>query len=404
VEVHLSTPSGDYVPRNYDRRVHGPVRLRAALANSYNVPAVRLTESLLPERVLEVLNGAGFASLSREAHHYGVGLVLGNGDVSLRELARAYRGLARGGLLAPLSEIRAAHDARGALLPVPKELAPSRFLPADAVALLTDILSDEGARAPAFGLDNALRFPFPVAAKTGTSRAYVDNWAVGFTRARTVAVWVGNFDGSPMRGISGITGAGPLFKRILTRAMRGIAPEALVDRSRFESASVCSLSGARAQASCPARLHEVFLPGTSPRGTCTMHRSAGTAGRERTLLDVGPEYYLWARGEALDAGPWPAATAASRGGPPHPARLLSPGDGDEFLLDPAIPHDAQSIPVRALAPPGVERLEVRTDEGTKLALLSPFAARVPARRGQHWLELWGPGGQAPLASARYRVR
>ncbi len=96
VEWHLTTPGGEYVPRNYDRHVHGPVRLRAALANSYNVPAVRLADALGAERVLSLLHEAGFTSLSQDAAHYGVGLVLGNGDVSLWELARAYRGLARG--------------------------------------------------------------------------------------------------------------------------------------------------------------------------------------------------------------------------------------------------------------------------------------------------------------------
>ncbi|RKH39668.1 transglycosylase domain-containing protein, partial [Corallococcus sicarius] len=91
VEVHLATPGGAYVPRNYDRRVHGPVRLRAALASSYNIPAVRVADALGPEQVLRVLREAGFESLKESASHYGVGIVLGNGDVTLRELARAYR-------------------------------------------------------------------------------------------------------------------------------------------------------------------------------------------------------------------------------------------------------------------------------------------------------------------------
>ena len=398
VETHMSTPTGDYVPRNYDRRVHGPVRLRAALANSYNVPAVNLTEELGPERVIEVMRRAGLETLSKDAAHYGVGVVLGNGDVTLRDLARAYRGLARGGVVGPLSEIRRASDAGGAELPLQKELTPRRFLRSDAVALLTDILSDEGARAPAFGLDNSLRLPFPVAAKTGTSHAYVDNWTVGYTRERTVGIWVGNFDGEPMRAVSGITGAGPLFKRIMIRAMRGLRPAPLVDRSRFDEADICPLSGQRAGPSCPGLLHERFLKGTAPPEPCPMHRSELAGATSRTFLDVGPRFYAWARGEGIESHP--SSLAPATGGK---ARLLVPGDGDEYMLE-AGPSQEQTIPLRALAPAGITALEVRTEDGERRTLLAPFVLHLPARRGERRVELWSPGGTEPLAVARYVVR
>lgn len=399
VETHLSTPTGDYVPRNYDRRVHGPVRLRAALANSYNVPAVRLAEKLGTEAVVEVLRRAGFESLSRDAAHYGVGVILGNGDVSLWELARGYRGIARGGVTESLRLVRSARDAQGGGLSALEELKPRRFLSSSATALLSDILSDEAARSPAFGLDNALRLPFPVAAKTGTSRAYVDNWTAGFTRERTVAVWAGNFDGTPMRGVSGITGAAPLFKRIMTRAMRGVPREPLVDRSRFEAADICALSGKRAGPGCPSALHEVFLPGTAPTESCPMHKLIASAAGARTVLDVGPEFYAWAHGEGLESGPVPGGAAPYAGA----GRLILPVDGDEYVVDPSIPDGAQSVPVRALAPVSATRLEIRIDGGAPLALAPPFATRVPAVPGEHTLELFVPGKPEPLSSARYVV-
>lgn len=398
VETHLATPSGSYVPKNYDRRVHGPVRLRAALANSYNVPAVKLAERLGPDRVLEVLRRAGFDSLAKDASHYGVGIVLGNGDVTLRELARAFRGLALRGAVGPLVEIRSATGAEGEPLPIRRELEPRRFLPAEVVELLTDMLSDEAARSPAFGLDNSLRLPFPVAAKTGTSRAHVDNWAAGFTRERTVAVWVGNFDGAPMRGVSGITGAGPLFKRVMLLAMRGLEPAPLVDRSRFEAVDICPLSGRRAGPACPGTLSEVFLPKTAPAEGCAMHRRDG--------LDVGPEFYAWARAEGIEAGPWAGAAtaAASDGAAGGPARLLMPSDGDEYLLEPEYPAAEQTVPVRAVPPAGVATLELRLDAGPRLALAAPFATRLAAGRGDHRLELWVPGQAEPAAVARFVVR
>ena len=400
VEWHLSTPAGDYVPRNYDRHVHGPVRLRAALANSYNVPAVRVADALGTERVLALLRDAGFESLSLDAAHYGVGLVLGNGDVSLWELARAYRGLARGGVVGPLALVLAASDGDGRALAVPKELEPRRFLQKDSVALLTDVLSDEAARAPAFGLDNALRLPFPVAAKTGTSRAYVDNWTVGFTAERTVAVWAGNFDGVPMHKVSGISGAGPIFARILLLAMRGVKPRPLVDRSRFQHVRVCALSGQRATAHCPSAVEEVFLPGTAPKEDCAMHRESGVGAARHRVLDVGPDFYAWARTQGWQAGPWPDEAPDGQG----KAELLSPAEGDEYLLEAGLPQKAQSIPVRIRPPPGALRLELRTEEGAVLSLSPPFTGRLAARGGRHRVELWLPGGARALASAEYEVR
>jgi penicillin-binding protein 1C len=387
VDLEVGAPGGAWLPRNYDRRQHGPVRLRAALANSYNVPAVELTDALGPERVLEVLREAGFTSLDSSAEHYGAGLVLGNGDVSLWELARAYRGLARGGVVEPLRLVRAARDPGGERLAAAPELAPRRFLPADAVALLTDLLSDEGARAPAFGLDNALRLPFRVAAKTGTSRAYVDNWTVGFTRERTVAVWVGNFDGRPMQRVSGITGAGPLFSRVMRRAMAGVRPAPLVDRARFERVRICPLSGHRAGEACPGSYEEVFLPGTAPAEPCTMHRLSGG----RSVLALDARYSGWAERERLEVA---EATSGSGEAP----GFLAPRDGDEFLLEAGVPASSQTIPVRVR---GEGQLRV---DGAPTSLDALGRTRLALAAGAHRLELWNPSGQGPLGAVEIRVR
>ena len=398
VQEAFGTPAGAWVPRNYDRREHGPVRLRAALQNSYNVPAVHLVEALGVGRLLTTLRAAGFDSLSGDAERYGAGLVLGNGDVSLRELARAYRGLARGGVVEPLREVRGAWDAAGRPLRPTPELTPRRFLPAPAAALLTDVLSDEAARAPAFGQENALRLPFRVAAKTGTSRASVDNWTVGYTAERTVAVWVGSFDGRPMRDVSGITGAGPIFARVMVRAMRGLAPAPLVDRRRFEPARVCPLSGRRVGPACPAGLDERFLPGSAPAEGCDMHHlaSAGPAGRARVVLDVGPRYRAWARAEGIEA-------EEVAGAGPERLAILQPADGDEYLVEAGLPPGAQAIPVRLVVPRGTARLTLRTG-GQVLELSPPFQARLPVRAGAQRLEVWLPGGAGPAAVSRFTVR
>lgn len=400
VVARYGTAQGAYSPQNYDRRQRGPVRLRAALANSYNIPAVQLCEALGPARLLATLHAAGYDSLGAPAEHYGLALALGDGEVALYEQARAYRGLITGGVAGPLRAVRQALDRQGRSIPIADERAATRFLSADAAALLIDMLSDERSRGPAFGLDNPLRLPFPMAAKTGTSRAHVDNWAIGVTRERTVAVWVGNFDGRPMRSVSGITGASPLLRRVMLRSMQGVRPAPLNATERFETAAVCALSGALAGPACGAAIEESFLPGTAPRRTCAMHRATAHATR---VVDLGPTYAGWAQREGLPLPP-PDPSNATNAGDASAVRLLAPVDGDQFLLDPQLPAVDQQITVRAIAPIGVTELWLRLGDGTRRRLESPFTTHIPALRGRQRLELWEPGERRVAARVEYLVR
>ncbi len=383
VESHF----GDFMPKNYDRRAHGPVRARVALASSYNVPAVRVAEKVSAPELLQTLRRAGFESLTLDADHYGLGLVLGDGEVSLLELARGYLALAHGGLYRDLRFVEEARDAQGrALSP-----APSRerrlFQPATA-ALVADMLADPAARAPAFGLDNALRFPFPAAAKTGTSRAFTDNWTVGFTHERTVAVWVGNMSGETMRHVSGITGAAPLFHRILALAMAGIEKPAPLSTAPFDEREICALSGELASAHCPATVHEKFVPGTAPQARCAMH---GTFG-----LDLGSRFYDWAAHEGV------RTLSSAAGGGAH-AELAFPRDGDFFLRSRDLPDEVQTIPVRALSPRGGGPLELQLDESPRTELRAPFSTRIPATHGKHLLRIFRLGAAKADASASFTV-
>jgi penicillin-binding protein 1C len=409
LETHFGGLKGTYAPKNYDRRTHGPVRVREALANSYNVPAVRVTDALGTSVVLEALRRAGFDSLDQGADHYGLGVALGNGEVTLWEAVRAYSGLARGGELEPLRVVLRARRADGSDLTLHDEVAPRRFADSHSVALVTHILSDNAARARAFGLDNALRLPFPTAAKTGTSKGYSDNWTVGFTHERTVAVWAGNFDGTPMIQVSGITGAGPIFKRVMTRAMREIAPAPLVDERGLVHASICPLSGELAGPECPAAMDEVFVEGTAPKADCSMHRHVAQGlpkDLERRcgehVTDLGVDYYDWARNTGLQREPWLAA-ACRGGGEGAAGKILSPSSGDEYMLFDDLPLADQAIPLRIRAAPSAGPLEVRID-GKPLAVLdAPFTGRVPAQKGAHVLSVRQRDG-SELGSVKYVVR
>lgn len=337
------TTTGPYRPRNYDRRFRGPVRAREALGSSYNVPAVELAERVGTASLLETLHLAGFSSLRQNADHYGLGLALGNGDVTLIELANAYRALANGG------EWR---DWTWRLSAVPRTGATRRVMSATSSAIVLDILSDPAARMPGFGLETPFDFPFPVAVKTGTSRHFTDNWAVGTTKAFTVAVWAGNFSGRPMEGVSGVTGAGPLLHRVVMATSARVAPGALTTPAEAGAVpvAVCRLSGLRSTNSC-ASMTEWFAPGTEPRETDTWERGGRVA--------LPAEYAEWAPARVVamvDSTPRPAKRPVV----PQVFRILSPLDGDRYSIPPGVETRYASISLRANGP-GDERVEWTVD-------------------------------------------
>src|SRR5262249_26964270 len=159
-------------------------------------PAVWTADALGPDRVRSRLLELGMSTLGEDADHYGAAIALGDGEVRLLDLANAYATLARGGVRPPVRAVEAAGGKGGKPLPLP-EVPETRMLDEAASAVIADVLADRSARIASFGEGNVLELPFAVAAKTGTSKGFRDNWAVGFTPEVTVGAWVGNFDGSP---------------------------------------------------------------------------------------------------------------------------------------------------------------------------------------------------------------
>ena len=193
---------GAYEPRNYSEAFRGRVSLRSALAGSLNVPAVRTLMLLNPERFVGHLRQLGFA-LAHDGEYYGEALALGSPEVSLWELVAAYRTLASGGVYAPL-RVR------------PKEpLQATPALQPAASFIVGDLLADRASRSATFGLESPLALPFWAAVKTGTSKEMRDNWCIGYTSRYTVGVWVGNFDGTPMWEVSGLSGAAPIWAEVM---------------------------------------------------------------------------------------------------------------------------------------------------------------------------------------------
>ncbi len=425
VELHIPLPGGgDYVPHDYDTKLRGPVLLREALGNSLNVPAVYTLHELGTAPVLARLRAFGFASLTLDAEHYGPALALGDGEVTLLELANAYATLARGGMLRP---VRFVTDVARAEARTHFDVAKAaRVVDEPIAAMLTDILSDKKARVAAFGEQNALEFEVDVAAKTGTSKGYRDNVAVGYTRDVTVAAWAGNFDGSPMADVSGITGAGPIFHAVMeaalatrrtTRASLSLALDA--PRLGLARTAVCALSGEIPTSACPHLIHEWLPVGEADHApTCTTHvplridlRNGLRAGpacardvtAERVFERWGAPYDAWASRTGRPLAPAQSSPECpdAEGEPADPLagsraiRIAYPFDGASFVVDPERPRALQLLDIRV--EPQDPRAEVRVD-GAPLAV--PY--RWPLSPGAHTIVVHN--GNASSAPVRIRVR
>ena len=202
--VQLDTATGLYVPQNYDKGFKGPVSARSALAGSLNVPAVRTLLLVGVDAFRDRLWDTGYKGMVEDGAYYGFSLALGSAEVTLLEQADAYRSLANGGRWSPV-RLRV-DDPR---------VAPRQVLSKQAAWIVGNMIADPNARAVTFGMDSSLRLPFWAGVKTGTSKALRDNWCVGFTDRYTVAVWVGNVEGDPMRAVSGTSGAAPVWRDVM---------------------------------------------------------------------------------------------------------------------------------------------------------------------------------------------
>lgn len=344
-----------YSPRNYDGLFRGPMRARLALAGSENVPAVWMLARVGVADLLALLRRAGLTTLDKNADYYGYGLTMGDAEVRLDELTAAYAALARGGVYREPRSVRRVLWTDGRWTE-PRPARIGRILSPRTAYWIADILSDPRARAWAFGTGGSLDFPFPVAAKTGTSQAYRDNWTFGFTREVTVGVWVGNFDRSELQRSSGVTGAAPILHDVLMAAERHVLgrlpgddaglvprPASLVPRS------ICALSGMAAGEFCPA-VETEYLPPDRKLRTCSWHRQQGGS----AAVAWPGLYRAWAAEQGLltPAAGLASAPAPLRGTEPSESRgprIVNPPEGARYLRDPTLRPAFQTLPLRAVA-------------------------------------------------------
>jgi penicillin-binding protein 1C len=274
-------PSGDpndradpYTPVNYDGRYHGPVSVRTALSNSYNIPAVKALYyvgvyndpgSTDQGGLIRLAQRFGITSLDKS--YYGLSLTLGGGEVSLLEMTGAFSVFANNGTRIPPVAITKIVDHSGNVVYQYKQPAGEQIIRPEHAYLISSILSDNNARAPMFGTNSVLNLGFPAAVKTGTTNDFRDNWTIGYTPDLAVGVWVGNADNSAMQDSTGVTGAAPIWAKFMPlaeQALTGGNPTAFTRPAGIVERVVCADSGTEPSDKCKNQRSEVFASDQLP--------------------------------------------------------------------------------------------------------------------------------------------
>lgn len=349
---------------NYDRTHRGPVTIYKALGNSLNVPAVRvLNLSGGPDKLHKLLLELGLSSLDQPSNTYGLGLTLGSGEVTLLSATNAFATIARMGNYC---------DPR--LFPSDKTPQYKRAFSPQSAYLVASVMADNNARVESFGRHSNLSLPFPCAVKTGTSSDFRDNFCIGFTAEYTVGVWVGNLDNRPMKGVSGVSGAGPVFQKLMLALHKTTRPSWLEKPEGVSEVYVDPATGKQ-------------LPKNHERYPLAIHTYAKT--RYMPELATRSDYsndgkiYLDVRyNDWLAENPdVPYAPSNSRD-TPEPMRILSPARDATYLLDPDLPDNGAYLPLISNDPTSTEwrcdTLRIITHNGKPTAILTAGVHTITA--------------------------
>ena len=319
-DVIWDTPTdiAGYRPVNYDSAFHGPVRLRTALANSYNIPAVQTLRLVGVENLLAFMQRVGVESLGMDASQFGLSLTLGGGEITLLELTRGYSVFANGGVLVPTTAILCVLDGEDNIVYEYEGGCPkgnrsdqthseagygTQVLDPRIAYIISDVLADNNARSAAMGANSPLRTDIGASVKTGTTNDIKDNWTVGYTRNVAVGVWVGNSRGEAMVNSSGLTGAAPIWNSVITSiynnpdmrntlAVEGqLQPDRADPPQGMSRQTLCDLNALRDPATdCAGTVSEWLLDGPAglPDGNGGLIFPAQQAGPDGNPPQTGP--------------------------------------------------------------------------------------------------------------------
>jgi membrane peptidoglycan carboxypeptidase len=319
-------PGPPYVPKNYDGKEHGPVLVRQALACSYNIPAVKTLQFVGVPNMIEMARRLGITTFT-DPERYGLSLTLGGGEVTLLEHTAAYAVIANAGLRVPPVAVTRIEDSQGRVIEEYQPPAGEQVISPQHAYLITDILSDNEARTPAFGANSPLLLSRPAAVKTGTTDDWRDSWTVGYTPDLVVGVWVGNSDNTPMDHVAGATGAAYIWHNFMEQVLADVPSRGFPVPSGLVRAEICARSGMAPTELCPQKRTEIFVDGTAPTepdniyqkiGICTTSQLRATEFCppelvEERVFEVYPEEFRdWAQRAGIPQPPLEECTVHTR--------------------------------------------------------------------------------------------
>ncbi|MBQ6781830.1 MAG: penicillin-binding protein 1C [Treponema sp.] len=361
-----------YAPQNFNNRFNGPVRLRVALASSLNIPAVHLLNEIGLDSYLQKLRELHFVSL--EHADPGLGLALGNAEVSIFELTQAFSVFARDGVFLPLFALASE-----------KTLSKQKSFhvyDTNTARLICDILSDADARAMGFGFAPVFRTPFPSMFKTGTANQFQNITAFGATPQYTVGVWMGNFSGETVVGKTGSSVPAKIARELLVY-LQGKNGSPFAKPAQFKKERICALSGLRATEHCPDTVSEYVAAGV-PLEDCTWHRNnVGAQGTTSYPAEYAAWFRIKNRSGAVD----------EKG---SPLRITSPRSGSLFYYDASVPASQQKLAVEATGGSD-EKADFLLDGKMIAQVTRPFVAYVPIIQGNHTVTVRCGNAQTEIA-------
>lgn len=327
-----------YIPVNFDGEYHGKVTIRCALANSYNIPAVKTLDFVGINSFINTSMKFGISEFSERQDEVGLALTLGGCEVSLLNLTNAYATIAAGGNWQNCRKIFKIFDNQGNKIYEP-ETQSHRVFEKDGEGicfLISNILSDCEARSQQFGYYSVLNVGFPAAVKTGTTTDFHDNWTIGYTPNVAVGVWVGNNDNSPMKNATGIKGAAPIWSNVIQIASERYTYRGFEIPREIVKVKICADSGMLPSIQCKNVKEEYFIKGKSPNTICQLHTNSNTAKYEaskissKSTISNDEKKDINAAGQRYEL-----------------IKIINPGDGNIFIVDEKTPISYQKIRLKA---------------------------------------------------------
>lgn len=350
---------GGFFPSNHDGKEHGPLRLRPALANSFNIPAFYLAMKLTPKLIIDRLHKAGFSYLNKNSGFYGETIALGAGEVKLFDLVNAYTLFANKGFI------------KSPTLIIGNKPKSVKIFSEKIAYLIWNILSDPEARAISFGYYSSMSLPFPVAIKTGTSKGFRDKWAIGVNSEYSIGIWLGNPSGENMADLTGIASATSILRDIFLLVQKDWNKGNVTQPDGLQKTKICTLSGDIAGEFCKETKEEIYI--NIPGKECSYHQL-----RENKIITVFPELYKkWAIKNNL---------LQNIGISKNIKRQISfPQKRDFFYISDDIPIESQTIKFKVIGFDNGEIIEYLLNKKTLIKLPFPEFPSWQLKKGDYSL-------------------